>query len=714
MATARRLRERVPTFLQMEATECGAACLGMVMARYGRFQPLEELRITCGVARDGATARGIVQAARSYGMKTRAFTRDPDTLKDLQFPIVVHWRFAHFLVVEGWHPGGWYLNDPASGPRRCTDSEFDESFTGVAIELVPGDAFVAQGRRPGVIGRLIAAAGHVRPFLAVSALLGLLLLIPTLLVPSIVRLFGNGLAGEPSIEIGEAAAGLLVAVALQFGLLWLQGSLSVRLASKVSIRLNASMLHRLLRLPMAYHAQRGANSLAQRAFLAGALSTSVSAIAITALTGVLTSFVACLVLLAQDWWCGVLALAIGVATAASLRQAMVRSRDVAAQVVHEFIAVGAVMSSSLSQIEAMKSAGLEDGVIARGFAAENRLLAAQQRIGERSLGLMLIPSVLSGTGTLLIAALAVWQVNQGSLAPGSFLAVLALASFVIAPLGQVAVALEQAQTLRATLDQVDDVMGAAEDPGVRPIAPGPVITAGDVRMEAVTFGYNPVGVPLITDFSLHLEPGKRVALVGPSGCGKSTISRLVTGLYSPWSGQILIDGHPRAEIPREVLTDRIALVDQDVTVFSGTIRDNVTLWDPTLSDHDVLAALADAELADLVSSRSGGLDALIAEDGADLSGGQRQRIEIARALVRNPAIIVMDEATSSLDPITELAIDEAIRRRGSSCIVIAHRLSTIRDSDEILMLNDGAVVERGTHDSLMALGGEYARLVVTQ
>lgn len=710
---AKRLRRRVPTMLQMEVTECGAASLGMVLGSYGSFHPIEELRITCGVSRDGATAKSIVQAARTFGMKTRAMKREPDQLKDMQFPLIVHWRFYHFLVVEGYFEGGWYLNDPAHGPRSCDDAEFDECFTGIALEITPGESFTPHGRRPGVAGRLVRAAGSVRALIIFAALLALLLLVPTILVPAVVRLFGNGLAGSAGVATSAAVLGLVVAVGMQALLLWLQGSMSVRLATKISTRLGATMVHRLLRLPAAFHAQRGASSLAQRAVLADQLSTAVSAVTVTATAGLLTAIVGCLVLLVVDWASGVVAAAIAVTTVLTLRRTLLRSRDEASRVIRETVEVGAIISSSLGQIEPIKASGTEDGIIARGLAAEARLLDAQQRIGVRSLALTVIPSVLTSSGLILIAGVAAYRVQQGLTSPGAFLAVLALAAVVIAPLSQVVVALDQAQTLRASLDQVDDVVESDEDPELvrEPEGDVPATLAGDLRLVDVTFGYSPIGEPTIRALDLHIAPGRRVALVGPSGCGKSTVSRLVTGLYRPQSGEVLIDGRPRSEHARAVLTDRIALVDQDVTVFAGTIRDNVTLWDRSIPDRDVLAALRDAQLDDVVSSRPGGLDATLTEGGADLSGGQRQRLEIARALARNPVILVMDEATSSLDPLTEQAIDIAVRRRGIACLVIAHRLSTIRDSDEIVVLAHGVVVERGTHAELMAQAGAYAHLV---
>jgi NHLM bacteriocin system ABC transporter peptidase/ATP-binding protein len=716
MGVRQRFRRRVPTMLQMEATECGAASLGMVMSSYGRYHPIEELRVACGVARDGSTAQRIVQAARSYGLKVRAFRKDPEQLKELAFPLIVHWRFAHFLVVEGWYPGGWFLNDPAMGPRRCDNEEFDESFTGVVLEVTPGEEFTPHGQRPGVVGRLRKAAGRINPMLLAVAIIGLLLVIPTLLVPGVVRIFGDGLTGAVGLAVSAAVIGLLIAVLVQLGLFWLQGNLSVKLASKISVRLGATMVHRLLRLPASFHSQRGASALAQRALLVEQLSIGVTAVTVSVTTGVLTSVTAAVVLFFVDWLSGVFAAVIGIATALVLQRTMVRSRDEAARLVHESIEVGSVFASSLAQIEPIKASGTEDGIIAKGLGAGNRLLEAQQRIGVQTLSLTLIPGVLTGGGLVLIAAAAAWQVRTGATGPGTFLAVIALAGVVIAPLGQIVVALDQAQTLRATLDQVDDVLGADEDPELARTTPtgAPSVIVGDLRLSQVTFGYSPRSDPVVTDLDLHLRPGHRVALVGPSGCGKSTVSRLVTGLYPPWSGEVLIDGLPRSAHAHDVLVDRIALVDQDVTIFAGTIRDNVTLWDKDVSDHDVLAALEDAQLADVVAGRTGGLDAVLTEGGSDLSGGQRQRLEIARALVRNPSLLVMDEATSALDPITEQRIDMAIRRRGISVLVIAHRLSTIRDSDEIIMLRNGRVVERGTHAELMNGRGAYHRLVGSQ
>ena len=703
----------MPTILQMEATECGAASLGMVLASYGRHVPLDELRIASGVSRDGATARNVVAAARTYGLEAKAFKREPERLKTMHFPLIVHWKFYHYLVVEGWYPGGWYLNDPGSGPRLCESDEFDKSFTGVTMQLTPGPDFTPGGKRTGVAARLLHAAGKAGPAIAAALLVGLLLLVPTMIIPQIMNLYGTQLSGGVGLTATAALLGLIIALGVQTALAGLQGVLSIRLSTKISLRLSATVVQRLLNLPASFHAQRGASSSTQRTLLIDAMSTGVSALTMTFGSAVLTCAAAEVVLLLVDRPVGIVGLITVVVTGLVIRRSIIKAANESAKVVVETVEVGSVMASALMQVESIKASGSEDGIIARGVAAQNRLLEANQRMNLRLLGMSVYPELLIGVGNIAITGVAMLEVVNGKIAPGMLLAVIALSGVLLGPVTQIVMSLAMAQMLRPTLDQVDDVLSADTDDDLDPGTgePAPGILRGEFEARAVTFGYSRLGPPVITALDLYLRPGERIALVGPSGSGKSTISKLATGLYRPWDGEILIDGRARNRHAPQVLVDGIALVDQDVMIFSGTLRDNVTLWDPSIPDVDVLRALEDAQLADDVAKRPGGLDAVLSENGSDLSGGQRQRLEIARALARRPSLLVLDEATSSLDPSTELLIDQAIRRRGISCLVIAHRLSTIRDSDEIVVLDKGVVVERGKHDHLMALDGAYARLV---
>ena len=584
--------------------------------------------------------------------------------------------------------------------------------------MQPGDTLEVGGRRPSVLRRLLAAGGKLGPTILAVLLVGLLLFVPTFLVPSLMTIYGNGLNGLNAITAVAVVTGLVMALVVQVALQVVQGILTLRLSTRINVRLTALVVDRLIRLPVSFHAQRGADSIAQGALAIESMGAGVSTLALGIGAAISISAVAAIVLLVIDPIIGITAMTIAAAMGVSLARYLHAAKNDGANVLIARIEVGTIMSSALSQVELVKASGAEDSIIARGVASINRQQETEQRFYLRKLNVIPLYLFLDGFVIIAVSGVALLQIANGRLDPGSLLAVLALTGIMMGPIAQLTELVSQAQLLRPVLDQIDDILEADldsewdqinDDSTTSTVVPGSII--GAVSVKDVSFGYSRLAEPLITNLDFQVAPGSRIALVGPSGCGKSTIARLVTGLYRPWSGEIHIDGLPRRKHAPAVLTDGIALVDQDVTIFAGTIRENITLWDQNIPDEDIQRALEDAQLEREVAARSGGLEAVLTEGGANLSGGQRQRVEIARALARNPRILVLDEATSALDPPTEALIDRAIRRRGITCLVIAHRLSTIRDSDEIVVLDQGVVVERGNHDALLAMSGAYARLV---
>lgn len=712
MTTATRQRIKTPVRLQMEATECGAAALGIVLAHYGKWVSLEDLRDACGISRDGSNARAVKDAAVGFGMTVSARRCEPDDLKRHQMPVIIYWRFQHFLVVEGWSADGWYLNDPAVGHRTCSNEEFNASFTGITLVLTPGPDFTAGGRRPRVLSRLGSHLAGSRDGVWLMAVLGLLLIVPQILVPGLARLFVDWLDGGPQVKLSTLLAAMALAAGLQAGLIGLQGMIGMRLATKVSIILQSRMVAHLLRLPASFHALRGSASLALRAVQPGNVANTVAALFSTLAVGILSSATAILLMLLSYPPAGAVAMVamavvVGVILATSRRQ-----RTLAMRLVQEQTDVASVSVGTLSQIEVVKAAGAEDHATARWSSAHNRYLAAMQELGERTVVPSLLPLFAITVGNAAVTIVGLIGVTRGTLTLGGFVAVLTLLGLALAPAATIVGQLQQAQTLTGELDQIDDILNT-DIPLPALTAQRPAVLQGAVSMSGIEFGYDRARAPLLRGFSLTLQPGSRVALVGPSGCGKSTVARLLAGLYEPWAGEILLDGHPRAWWPEPVIHRSLALVDQDPVIFAGSFRDNITLWDPTVGEAEIIRAAVDAGLHDDIARRPGSYDAVLREGGEDLSGGQRQRLQIARCLVRDPAVIIMDEATSALDAATEAHVDAAIRRRGASCLIVAHRLSTVRDADEIVVLDRGVIVERGTHAELIDAGGLYRKLVTS-
>ena len=715
-----RRRVRSPTVLQMEAVECGAASLAMVLAHHGRIVPLEELRLECGVSRDGSKAGNLLKAARRYGLVARAFRcEEVEKLYGQKFPCILFWNLNHFVVLDGFGKDCAFVNDPAQGPRQVGLDEFDEAFSGVLLTFEPGPEFQPGGRRPSALRGLGARLSGSTAALAYVALCGLLLVVPGLVVPTFTRVFIDEylVAGRGSIvrPLLVAMTGSALVLAL---LTWLQGHHLLRLQAKLALLHSSRLFAHLQRLPMAFFAQRYAGELGARV----ALNDRVAEAVASRLTSTLIDLCVVVFYFGLMLWYDVpLTLTVLLFAGLNLgvlRLARRRRADASRRLLLDHGKLMGTSMGGLQMIETLKATGGEAEFFARWSGFQAKALRGQQALSVVSETTSSVPPLVGSLATMAIFVLGGLQVMRGRMTLGMLVAYQGLAASFTMPLARLVNFGGQLEELGADLIRLDDVLQQPPDPQLAAGAAAPpageaspLRLSGKVELRHVTFGYSPLEAPLIEDFSLVVEPGQRVALVGASGSGKSTVARLVSGLYEPWSGEVLFDDKLRREWPRALLANSLAVVDQEVFLFGGTLTENVSMWDATLPAARVAAACRDAALAELVESRDRGYDTAIEEGGRNLSGGQRQRLEIARALAAEPSIVVLDEATSALDPATETVIDDSLRRRGCTCLIIAHRLSTIRDADRILVMQRGRVVQQGTHESMKDVEGPYRDLI---
>ena len=723
--TRQRRRVRTPLVMQMELAECGAACLGIVLGYFGRWVPLEELREACAVSRDGCSAADIRRAAERYGLKAKGWRKRVDQLADMPKPLILFWGFQHFVVLEGVRRGRFLINDPAAGRRSVGKAEFGRLYTGVVLEMSPLPAFRPGPGKPGLVRLLWPWLRGFGGPLAYAAVCGLLLAFPGIAIPLLLAGFVDQVLEGGQQDWGAVFVGaMLAASVLLYALTWLQQRCLRRLTLHVSVERADRFVTRLLQLPIAYFSRRQPGDLVARLKSIDETAATASRELVALCIELAMSALFLILMFAMDAWLAAAVAALAVLCAALMRvlsQYRVDTNQIWSK--ENGLLLGVEMAN-IGRIDAAHLMAQEDDCLARTGGHQAREVVARQRFLALGQVIASFPALFQVLGSALVLGVGGWRVMTGDMSLGLLMGFFLVAENFLRPVGRFVEFADRLRTLEADLLRVRDVLTAAPEAGqetpphgaaVRNVATidGRLQMVGRVRFEDVTFGYRR-GAPLIKGFSLSVEPGQRVAVVGPSASGKSTLAGLLAGLNRPWSGRILLDGHPHADIPNDVLTRSVAIVEQRIQLFAGSVRDNLTMWDPTVPDEAVIAAARDAAIHDEIMARADGYDAYVAEGGHNFSGGQRQRLEIARALVNDPSVLILDEATASLDPVIELRVDHALRRRGCTCFIVAHRLSTIRDADLIVVLEDGRDVRRGSHEELLAEpGGLYERLVET-
>nr|WP_294924961.1 NHLP family bacteriocin export ABC transporter peptidase/permease/ATPase subunit [uncultured Flavobacterium sp.] len=717
---------KVPTVLQMESVECGAAALSIILGHFGKFVPLEKLRISCGVSRDGLKATNIIKAAKEFGLDAKGYAKSIEKLMQIKTPAILFWNFNHFLVLEGFTKNKVYLSDPAQGRYSVTHQEFDDCYTGVVLTFETNAAFEKGNEKRGLMSSLLSRVANSKSSISYIILASLFLVIPGLVIPSFLKVFIdkyliNNFSGfvMPLLLI---MGGILIINAV---LVYLQQYFLLKLETKLALVTSSKFLWHVFHLPIAFFTQRYSGEVGNRVSLNDKVAKLLSGdLANAALNIIAVVFYASL-MFSYDVTLTLIGIFMACLNIFILKYVSTARKDGSRRLSNETGKLLGTTTSGISMIETLKASGRENDFFTNWIGYLAKVMNAQQELGWLTIRLNVLPNLITSLTNSLILGLGALQIMNGEMTLGALVAFTYLMSNFISPVNQLVTVGTMLHEMEGDMGRIDDVLNYEIDNQFREKEPEENVKhsnheehknklIGYFEMKNVTFGYNTTMPALIENFNLKLRPGSRVALVGGSGSGKSTVAKIASGLYDPWNGEILLDSKNRKDIPRHIITSSLAVVDQDVIVFNGTIKENISFWDSMIPEKHIINSARDAVIHDVISARNDGYDSSVMEGGTNFSGGQRQRIEIARALAGNPTILIMDEATSALDPTTEKTVMDNIKKRGCTCLIVAHRLSTIIDCDEIIVMEYGKIVERGSHQELLKLNGVYSQLIETK
>jgi NHLM bacteriocin system ABC transporter peptidase/ATP-binding protein len=710
---------RTPTVLQMESLECGAAALAIILGYHGRHEPLEQLRVRCGVGRDGAKVSNLLRAARSFGMQATAWSTEAAELPKLKMPFMVFWNFNHFVVVEGFADGMAYLNDPASGRRQVRADDFAAAFTGVVLTFEPGADFKTGGATGGLLQAMLARMASDRPALIFAALAGLFMVVPGMVIPVFTRLFVDRILIDSQMGwFLPILLGLFLSTMLEAGLAWLQGYHLLRLQYKLALAATGRYFWHILHLPVLYFSQRAPGEVASRLALNESVAKVVSGDLARALINGGLAFFFVAVMLTYDVLLTCISVTMVCVSMAAFRYAAKRTQELS---ISYAIADGRLRgnaSNGIAMLETLQAAADDSHFYTRYMAQHALVVNANQRMETSSAMYSQVPAFLMMFNATLILVIGGFRVMDGYLTIGMLIAYQGLVYNFSRPMSDLFNVLEKVQRLRGDLQRLDDVLNCSVDPLTTAPAPqDPDLSqklSGAFELSGLRFAYSPQDKPLFDNLDFSAVAGERIGIIGASGSGKSTLARLVAGMYSPDAGEVRFDGKPRKNYARAMLASSVAHVDQDIQFIEGTVRENLTLWDHSLTEAQIVGAAKDALIHDFIMAMPKGYDTPMQENGRNLSGGQRQRLDIARALAGNPRILLLDESTSSIDAASEARIMDNCRRRGCTTVIITHRRFSLQACDRVMVLERGAITEEGLFDTLYAQPGSTCRRVLEE